>query len=356
MKDKAANISFSSGLSRRGFIKSCALAATALGLSEAMVPKLVEAAESAQRPTVIWLHFQECTGCTETLLRGSHPDIGRLILDIISLDYHETIMAPSGHQAEKSLHDSVAKNKGKFILVVEGAIPTADNGNYCKIAGRTALDILQDIGPQAAAIIAMGTCASFGGVQAAHPNPTGAKGVQDIVENIPILNLPGCPPNPITFLGTVLHYLTFKRLPKTDNLGRPLFAYGRRIHDHCERRAHFDEGRFAEEFGDHGHKNGYCLYKVGCKGPETFSNCPAARFNDVDVWPVSVGHGCIGCTEPNFWDSMTPFYERLPEVSIPGTGIIADADSAGKKILGVAAAGVAIHAAVGIGKSVIKKD
>ena len=355
MKDKAANISFSSGISRRSFIKSCTIAATALGLSEAMIPKLIEAAESAQRPTVIWLHFQECTGCTETLLRGSHPDIGRLILDIISLDYHETIMVPSGHQAEKSLHDSVAKNKGKFVLVVEGAIPTADNGNFCKIAGRTALDILTDIGPQAAAIIAMGTCASFGGIQAAHPNPTGAKGVQDIVSGVPVLNLPGCPPNPITFLGTVLHFLTFKRLPNTDKLGRPLFAYGRRIHDHCERRAHFDEGRFAEEFGDAGHKNGYCLYKVGCKGPETFSNCPSVRFNDVDVWPVSVGHGCIGCTEPNFWDSMTPFYERLPQVSIPGTGIVTDADSAGKKILGVAAAGAAIHAAVGIGKSVIRK-
>jgi len=126
------------------------------------------------------------------------------------------------------------------------------------------------------------------------------------------------------------------------------------FHDHCERRAHFDEGRFAEEFGDYGHKNGYCLYKVGCKGPETFSNCPSVRFNDEGVWPVSVGHGCIGCTEPNFWDSMTPFYNRLPNVSIPGTGIIADADTAGKTILGVAAAGAAVHAVVGIGKSKLK--
>ncbi len=354
MKDQASNIEVNSGLSRRGFIKGCTLAAAALGLSEAMIPKLLEAAESAQRPTVIWLHFQECTGCTESLLRGSHPDIGRLILDVISLDYHETVMVPSGHQAEKSLHDSVAKNEGKFILVVEGAIPTADNGNFCKISGRTAMDILAEIGPKAAAVIALGTCASFGGIQAASPNPTGAKGVQDLLSGVPILNLPGCPPNPVTFLGTVLHYLTFKRLPNCDNLGRPLFAYGRRIHDHCERRAHFDEGRFAEEFGDYGHKNGYCLYKVGCKGPETFSNCPSVRFNDEGVWPVSVGHGCIGCTEPNFWDSMTPFYNRLPNVSIPGTGIIADADTAGKTILGVAAAGAAVHAVVGIGKSKLK--
>ncbi|MBU0959922.1 MAG: hydrogenase small subunit [Proteobacteria bacterium] len=354
MEEKAGNIEQDSGLSRRGFIKGCTMVAAALGLSEAMIPKLVEAAESAERPTVIWLHFQECTGCTESLLRGSHPDISSLILDIISLDYHETIMVPSGHQAEKSLHDSVEKNAGKFILVVEGAIPTKDNGIYCQIAGRTAMDILAEIAPKAKAIIAIGTCAAYGGIQAADPNPTGAKGVQDLVSGVPIVNIPGCPPNPVTFLGTVLHFLTFKRLPNCDNLGRPLFAYGRRIHDHCERRAHFDEGRFAEQFGDFGHKNGYCLYKVGCKGPETFSNCPAARFNDVDVWPVSVGHGCVGCTEPAFWDTMTPFYERLPNVSIPGTGIIADADSAGLKILGVAAAAAGIHAAVGIGKSLIK--
>ncbi len=354
MEEQVGRIGMNTGISRRGFIKSCSVAAAALGLSEAMIPQLLEAAESAQRPTVIWLHFQECTGCTESLLRGSHPDIGRLILDIISLDYHETIMVPSGHQAEKSLHDSVEKNKGKFILVVEGAIPTANNGEYCKIAGRTAMDILADIGPKAAAVISLGTCASFGGVQAAAPNPTGAKGVQELLSGVPIINLPGCPPNPITFLGTVLHYLTFKRLPNTDDMGRPLFAYGRLIHDHCERRAHFDEGRFVEEFGDYGHRNGYCLYKVGCKGPETFSNCPAARFNDVDVWPVSVGHGCIGCTEPNFWDSMAPFYERLPNVTIPATGISTGVDKAGKVILGVAAAGAAIHGAVGIAKSKLK--
>ena len=199
MKDQAANIAFSSGLSRRGFLKSCTLAAAALGLSEAMIPKLVEAAETATRPTVIRLHFQECTGCTETLLRDSDPDVGRLILNIISLDYHETVMVPSGHQAEKSLHDSVAKNEGKFILVVEGAIPTADKGIHCKIAGRTAMDILADVGPKAATIVAIGTSASFGGIQAAAPNPTGAKGVQDLVSGVPVINPPGCPPNPINY-------------------------------------------------------------------------------------------------------------------------------------------------------------
>ncbi len=340
-------------LDRRGFLKGCTLAAAALGLSETMVPKLVEAATAAQRPPVVWLHFQECTGCTETLLRASHPDIARLLLDIISLDYHETVMAAAGNQAEEALNDTLEKHKGKFVLIVEGAIPLKDNGIYCKIHGKTAKDILAEIAPKAAAIIAIGTCATYGGVQAAAPNPTGAVGVQELV-NVPVVNISGCPPNPINLLGTVLHFLTFKRLPALDKLGRPLFAYGRRNHDHCERRAHFDEGRFVEQFGDDFHKKGYCLYKVGCKGPETFANCPAVRFNDVDVWPVSVGHGCVGCTEPNFWDTMTPFYERLPDVKIPGSGVITDADNVGKKILGVTAAAVGIHAAVGVGKRIIK--
>ncbi len=351
MADKVTG-SMDPQLNRRGFLKGCTMAAAALGLSDAMIPKMVEAAASAERPRVIWLHFQECTGCTESLLRASHPDLARLILDVISLDYHETVMAAAGHQAEYNLHDTVENHP--FILVVEGAIPTKDDGIYCQIAGKTAMDILAEVAPKASAIIAIGTCATYGGVQAASPNPTGAVGVWDLVKGKDIVNIPGCPPNPVSFLGTILHYLTFNRLPQLDKLGRPLFAYGRRIHDHCERRAHFDEGRFVEQFGDEGHKLGYCLYKVGCKGPETFSNCPAVRFNNVGVWPVSVGHGCIGCTEPDFWDTMTPFYDRLPQVKIPGTGIIEDADNIGKKVLGVTGAAIGVHAAVGIGKRLIK--
>ncbi|MDD3618302.1 MAG: hydrogenase small subunit [Desulfobulbaceae bacterium] len=343
-------------VNRRTFIKGCTMAAAAMGLSEAMVPRMVEAAASDQRPPVVWLHFQECTGCTETLLRATHPDVARLILDIISVDYLETIMAAAGHQAEELLQETINKYNGKFICVVEGAIPTKDGGIYCMIGGRTAMDILADVSSKAAAVIAIGACATFGGIQKAKPNPTGAVGVMDLVKDKPVVNISGCPPNPISFLGTVLHFLTFNRLPRTDQLGRPLFAYGRKIHDQCERRAHFDEGRFAEQFGDEGHKQGYCLYKVGCKGPGTFANCPAVRFNDVGVWPVGVGHGCIGCTEPDFWDTMTPFYERLPGIDLPfAGGAVAGAHSAGLKILGVTAAAVGIHAAVGIGKKIIGK-
>ncbi len=341
--------------SRRAFLKGCAMAAAALGLSSEMVPRLAEAAVSPHRPSVIWLHFQECTGCSEALLRASHPDLATLILDLVSLDYHETVMAGAGLQAEKALKDTLAKEKGKYICVVEGGIPTKDGGVYCKIGGKTALEILHETASHAAAVVAIGTCASFGGIQAAEPNPTGAKGVAAVLGSRAVVNIPGCPPNPVSFLGTVLHFLTFGRLPERDGLGRPLFAYGRRIHDHCERRPHFDEGRYVERFGDGGHRRGFCLYKVGCKGPSTFSNCPSVRFNDVGVWPVSCGHGCVGCTEPDFWDTMTPFYERLPDVPIPGDrGIVSSAEGAGKTALAVAGAAVAVHAAVGVVKRAVK--
>lgn len=356
MSEGISALELKAKVSRRCFIKGCTMVAAALGLSEAMIPRLVEAAMSPQRPPVVWLHFQECTGCTESLLRASHPDISRLLLDIISLDYHETVMAAAGHQAEEVLQETINKYNGKFICIVEGAIPTKDNGIYCKIAGRTAMDILADVAPKAAAIISIGNCASFGGIQAAKPNPTGAVGVRDLVSDTPIINVSGCPPNPISLLGTILHYLTYKRFPALDQLSRPKFAYGKRNHDHCERRTHFDEGRFVEQFGDNGHREGHCLYKVGCKGPQTYANCPSVRFNDVGVWPVSVGHGCIGCTEPKFWDNMGPFYERLPGIAIPGSqGVVQDVDSAGKKILAVTGAAIGIHAAVGIAKNLLKK-
>ena len=291
---------FSADWTRRDFIKTCVTASAMLGLPFSMVDMVAAAAQASDnRPSVIWLHFQECTGCSESLLRSSHPMVSNLILDLISLDYHETLMAGSGFQAEKALHDAMHANKGSYILVVEGAIPTGDNGIYCKIAGVTARDSLVSVAKDALAVIAIGTCAGYGGIQSVGPNPTGAVGVRDIIKDKTIINISGCPPNAYNFLSTVLFYLTFKKLPDLDQLGRPKFAYGRKIHENCERRAHFDAGRFVKAFGDEGHRLGYCLYKLGCKGPATYANCSVLRFNDVGVWPVSVGHPCIGCTEPN---------------------------------------------------------
>ena len=299
------------GVSRRDFMKYCTFLTATMGLSSSFVPKVAEVfAAPAQRPPVIWLHFAECTGCSEAFLRSVYPGADELILEILSVEYHETLMVAAGHQAEENLHNAVEKYKGKFICVVEGAVATKYNGSYGKIGGKTFLDIAKDVCPQAAAVICLGTCSAYGGVQAAKPNPGGYVGIGEAL-GIKTLNIPGCPPNPINFVGTVVNYLLLGKLPDLDSLGRPLFAYGKTIHDQCPRRSHFENGEFVEEFGSKEAAMGYCLYKMGCRGPETYNNCPIAKFNDGTSWPVEAGHPCIGCSEPDFWDKMSPFYEEM---------------------------------------------
>ena len=297
------------GVSRRDFMKFCTALTATMGLSAAWVPKVAEVfAAPKQRPPVVWLHLGECTGCSEAVLRTMYPWIDTLVLDIISMEYHETIMAAAGQQAEDTLHAAVKQYKGKFICVVEGAVATKYNGAYGKIGGRTFLQIANDVCKQAAATIAIGACATFGGVQAAAPNPGGYKGVGEAI-GIKTVNIAGCPPNPINFVGTVVNFLLLGKLPALDDLGRPLFAYGKTVHDQCQRRGHFENGEFVTQFGSEEAKMGYCLYEMGCKGPDTFNNCPTAKFNDGTSWPVEAGHPCIGCSEPDFWDKMSPFFE-----------------------------------------------
>lgn len=285
-------------MTRREFLQFCAALAATLGLPQGADAAVAEAVATKQRPSVIWLHFQECTGCTESMLRAEHPTLEKLILDIISLDYHETLFAAAGHQVEAARKSAMEQHKGKYILVVEGAIPTRDGGIYCKIGGQTAIELLKECAADAAAVIAIGSCASWGGMPSTDPNPTGASSVAKVLGK-PVVTIPGCPPNPYNFLSTVVHFLTFGSLPAVDQLGRPKFAYSRLIHENCERRAHFDAGRFAMDFGDEGHRKGYCLYKLGCKGPETYANCSVIMFGDIGAgtWPVACGHPCIGCTE-----------------------------------------------------------
>lgn len=344
-------------ISRRDFLRICTVLSATMGLPYTMVDKVEASVKAARKPTVIWLHFMECTGCSETLLRASHPPLGRFLLEIVDLAYHETLMAGAGHQAEEALKAAMQKNKGEYILIVEGAVSTKDGGIYCQIGGKPALKILEEVSPGAKLVIAYGTCATFGGIQAAAPNPTGAVGISEIIGTSKLINISGCPPNPYNLLATVAYILTFNRLPELDELRRPVFAYGRKIHDHCERRPHFDEGRFVESFGDEGHKRGYCLYKVGCKGPVTYANCMTLKFCDIGAWPIGSGHPCLGCTEPNFWDRMTPFYKHLPDIKIPaGKGIIADAETIGKAALVGTGVAIATHAGTGLIKRWLKGD
>ncbi len=317
-----------SGVSRRSFLQLCSvLMATApVGLAltgKKTVLQIADAIGKTKRPSVIWLHFQDCTGCTETLLRTSAPDVAHLILDVISLDYHETLMAASGEQAESALRGAIANNAGKFVLVVEGAIPTRDDGIYYEMGGRPGVQVLKEVAAQSAAVIAIGSCASWGGVPSADPNPTGAMGASSVISGKPIINLPGCPPNPYNLLAVVLEYVTMGRLPELDQYNRPRFAYDRVIHENCPRRAHFDAGRFATAFGDEGHRQGWCLYKLGCKGPITHASCSTRHFNELPgVWPIGMGIPCVGCTEKGVvWNMSTvetvPIHLATPPDTYP---------------------------------------
>jgi hydrogenase small subunit len=337
------------GVSRRDFLKFCAASAATLGLCASGAAKIAEALEKAQRPSVVWIHLSDCTGDSESLLRATKPTISQLVLDIISLDYHETLMAPSGFAAEKSLHDIIKNKKGKYIAVYEGSIPQKDGGVYCCVAGRSAVEIVKDVAGSAALNIAVGNCACFGGIPAASPNPTGSVGIRDVIGGT-VVNLAGCPMNCENFTAAIVHYLTFNSLPQLDSVGRPLFGYGKLIHNNCERRAHFDAGQFVRQWGDSGHRQGWCLYEMGCKGPMAYQNCPTVRWNGGTSWPVMAGHPCIACAAPSNWDTAYPFYKRLP--GVPGAGAMANADRIGLGIAAVAAAGVAAHA---IGRYIIRK-
>lgn len=330
------------GVSRREFLSFCGNMAAALGLASMMAPRIAEALASQRRPSVVWLSLQECTGCTESVLRTDSPTIGNLILDVVSLDFQENLMAGAGTQVEAVLEDSIRRNKGQYLLVVTGSIPLNEDGVYTTIAGRTAKSLLERAAAGAKAVMAIGACAHWGNIQAARPNPTGAVGVDAIVKDKPVVNIAGCPPIADVITATVVHYLTFDRVPALDYDGRPLFAYGARIHDQCPRRANFDAGHFVEAFDDEVARQGGCLYKVGCKGPATYSPCPIFLWNARTSWPIGAGHPCLGCTERQFWDTMTPFYGRLPNVE--GFPVERYADTIGAALAAGAVAGVAAHA------------
>lgn len=337
------------GVSRREFLGFCATMAAALSLPTEAAAKIAAAIEKTPKPTLVWLEFQDCCGNTESFLRASRPTVAEIVLDTLSVDYQETIMAAAGHQAEDLLQKTVKEKPGGYIAVVEGSIPTGEGGAYCTIGGRSALDLARQVCGSSLATIAMGTCSAFGGLPAAAPNPTDALGVGDAVPGLPtLINLPACPANAENLTALLVYYLTYHRWPPLDRYHRPLFAYGKAIHDNCERRAHFDAGQYVESWGDLGHRTGYCLYKMGCKGPVTFQNCPNVRWNEGTNWPIGCGHPCIGCAEPKFWDTMTPFYSHL--TGVPGFGMQSSLDRVG--LWGTAAVGAAFagHGLVQIGK------
>lgn len=348
------------GVSRRDFLKLCSMMAGVLALPKSYSKLFEKTLAAPSRLPVIWLEFQDCAGCSEALLRASRPTVSELVLDVLSVDYHETIMAASGNLAEEAKAATI--EAGGYLLVIEGSIPKAEDGIYCCVGGKTASQLLDEALANAAAVVAVGNCATFGGLPAANPNPTGAVSVLDHVKDKkPVINLPGCPYNPINLTATIVHFLTFKELPAMDQLNRPLFAFGARIHDNCERRGHFDAGEFVKDWGDEGHKKGWCLYQMGCKGPVSFHNCPSVRYNDGTSWPVAAGHGCIGCSEPAFWDFGVYTQADLQRYSPPTTYSavnppVQKIDPASAGLIGAAAGAVVGAAGVAAFRSLTKPD
>ncbi len=298
------------GVSRREFVSLCAKTAAGLGLSAAAVPQIVKALATQPRLPVIWLHGLECTCCSESILRSSTPLLQDVILNMISLDYDDTLQAAAGFQAEAIRERIMRDYPGQYLLAVEGNAPTRDRGVYCTVGGRTFLDLLRETASQAKAVVAWGSCASNGCVQAASPNPTGARPVSALITGKPVVNVPGCPPIAEVMTGIVAYLITYGTLPALDSLGRPTSYYGRTVHSQCQRRHNFEEGRFVTSWDDRGEKAGYCLFRMGCRGPVTRNACASVKFNGGTSWPVGSGHPCIGCSEAGFWDNR-PLYSML---------------------------------------------
>ena len=321
------------GISRRALLKYASYMASLMALPPSAAAAMADGLAKARRQAVIWLSFQECTGCTESLTRSFSPSLEDLIFDFISLDYHHTLQSASGEAAEAARRQSMQDNKDKYVVVVDGSVPLGDGGVYSVIAGQTNAAMLAETVEHAAAVIAVGTCAAFGGLPEADPNPTGAVAISKLVSGKPVINIPGCPPMPQAMAGTIAHILSFGKLPELDALGRPRAFFGESIHDRCYRRPFYERGLFAKTFDDEGARQGWCLYELGCKGPVTYNACATQKWNGGVSFPIQSGHGCIGCSEPRFWD-RGGLYKPLSA----GTTDV-------RKVIGIAAvAGVALGA------------
>lgn len=281
---------------------------------------------------IIWLHAATCTGCSVSMLNSVSPTIKNLLIDEVipgkhlNLRFQATVMAGAGDMVISEMEKTWQAKKGGYVLVVEGSVPTAQNGVFGAIGEKNEKPVsiahrVEVLGKDAMAIIALGTCASYGGIFAGKPNPTGCMGLGQFYRqnkiNTPLVNVPGCPPHPDWFVGTVASILLFG-LPKAkdlDEVGRPKAFYGQQVHENCPRRAYFDEGKFARKFGDPG-----CLNELGCKGPVSYADCPSRRWNNAVSWCIGAGSPCLGCVEPGFPDLLAPMYVKLTGEAIPNLG------------------------------------
>lgn len=353
-------------VTRRDFLKHAGATAALLGLSESLVPQLAKALQelSTGKPPVIWIQGQNCTGCSISILNSNYPMIAELVLDTLSIRYQPNIMAAAGDVATRAIEETAQAMKGRYVLVVEGPVPEKEGGEFCTFGLEKATKVLdgrtvpkdkpmtawmKELVPGAAAVIALGNCASYGGIPAANASVTGTKPVSKVVEKIdpkkPVINVGGCPPHPDWFVGTVMDALMWlkgkKGKPDLDTHGRPIAFFGKLIHENCERRAAFDAGLFLEDWNDQNPDMKLCLFKMGCKGPVTYADCPIRRWNSGVNWCVGANAPCHGCAEPSFYKDLSPLYEPLPNVNF--AGLTTSTEVLGWVAAGATAAGVGVH-------------
>jgi hydrogenase small subunit len=307
-------------LSRREFLRLCGATGAALGLTHTLRPEIVEAlaGPAAGQPPVVWLQGGSCSGCSVSLLNGVQPDIATVLTKVISLEFHQTLMAANGDAAMDILADVRERYAGKYFLVIEGSVSTGDKAMYATLGEHgdkpiAFIDQVKKMASGAKAVVAVGTCAAFGGIPAAGANPAGCRAVGDVISGVPLINVPGCPIHPDRVLGTLVHAIKYG-IPELDHLRRPTVFFGKCVHDLCDRRPMFEEGKFAKRLSELG-----CLYKLGCKGPMAFNDCPTRKYNNGANWCVGANSPCLACVEPEFPDKTSPFFQRMPEYGPAGT-------------------------------------
>ena len=333
-------------LSRREFLKLCMTTTVGISLAGVLRPPFLEALTIGEitRPPVIWLELGSCTGETISLDNTFDPHIKHFLLEMVELRYHWLFNSAHGHQAAKIIEETIKDDSGEFILVVEGSVVTRQDGMYNFVLDRdgqliAGIDLLKEIAPHAKHVVAVGGCATFGGPGAAYPNPAQAIGTQDILDR-KVINVPGCPAHPDWMIGTLAHLIMYGE-PDLNHYNCPTMFFGKTIHDLCHRRTQFENGFFAGYPGEEG-----CFYSIGCKGPVTYADCPTRQWNNNVNWPVKAGAPCIGCASPHFPDGMMPFFQRLPDINLPGGR--ARIERVGAALAGASAVGITGHLAASV--------
>lgn len=348
----------SRGVSRRSFFQFCGALAVAAGMTELAAPRVAQAVEESvigatkgNLHPVIWLEGASCTGCTESFAQLETPDVGSVVLELLSLNYSDVLSAGAGHSIEHAKEQTIAA--GGYVLVYEGAVPQGWDGNALRIAGKPGYEHLIEAAENAAAVVALGSCAVNGGWLGANPNSADSCGVEKFLAghgiDKPVVNVPGCPANPEWLMAVLTEVILLggQRL-ELDSMNKPVGIFGQTVHDNCERRGHFENGEFVYKFGSKEEELGYCLYPLGCRGPQTNSNCGVTMWNNRRSWCVQAGSPCLGCCEANPADPganwvevNTPFYQRHRDLRIGDWTFQPTTVAAG--LTGLVAAALVVH-------------